>query len=231
MDEAGAYYKRLNRPLLDILPAGLGSVLDVGCAAGELGRAYKERYPASCWTGIELDAAAAAIARRSLDHVETGDAETLGETLPGAPFDALIYADTLEHFRDPAATLGRHLRLLKPGGVVCASLPNIQHWSAILSLIGGRWDYRDEGLFDRTHLRFFTLSTIVDFFRGCGCTLEFADPLIPRHGAPLIPHWDRHEAFMGELEKVCGAFGLAFDRRRFLAYQYVVRARRERADG
>lgn len=231
MDQAGAYYRRLNRPLLQILPVGLGSVLDVGCAAGELGRAYKERHPESRWSGIELDPAAAALAGRVLDHVETGDAEALGDAVPGAPFDALIYADTLEHFRDPAATLTRHLRLLRPGGVVCASLPNIQHWSAILSLIGGRWDYRDEGLFDRTHLRFFTLSTIVEFFRGCGCTVERAEPLVPRPGAPLIPHWDRHAAFMEELRRLCGSFGLEFDARRFLAYQYVVRARREGSAG
>lgn len=226
MEQAGTYFRRLNRPLLDLLPPGLGSVLDVGCAAGVLGGAYKERHPGSLWTGIELDPAAAALARDALDHVEIGDAEALADPVPGAPFDALVYADTLEHFRDPSAALARHLALLKPGGVVCASIPNIQHWSAILSLIGGRWDYRDEGLFDRTHLRFFTLETIVGFFRDAGCTVERAEPLIPKPGAPLVPHWDRHEAFMEELRRLCEGFGFGFDARRFLAYQYVVRARR-----
>lgn len=225
MEQAGAYFRRLNRPLLNLLPAGLGSVLDVGCAAGALGGAYKELNPASRWTGVELDPAAAAAARAVLDHVEIGDAEALGE-VPGAPFDAIVYADTLEHFRDPAAALARHLRLLRPGGIVCASIPNIQHWSAILSLVAGRWDYRDEGLFDRTHLRFFTLDTIVRFFKEAGCPVEAAEPLIPKPGAPLVPHWDRHAAFMAELKRLCEANGFAFDARRFLAYQYVLRARR-----
>ncbi len=225
MAQSDQYFSRLNRPLFAFLPPDLGSVLDVGCAAGTLGRAYKQAHPASRWTGIEIDAEAAATARTVLDHVLAGDVEQVAETPPGAPFDALVYADTLEHFRDPAATLARHLRWLKPGGTVFASIPNIQHWSAILSLLAGRWDYRDEGLFDRTHLRFFTLKTIVEFFRDAGCTVERMEPLIPRPGAPLVPHWDRHEAMMGELRRLCEMFGLRFDAHRFQAYQYLVAAR------
>ena len=225
MAEAGQYFTRLNRPLLAFLPPGLGSVLDVGCAAGVLGRAYKAANPGSLWTGIEIDPEAAAVAREALDHVVAGDVESMADAPPGGPFDALVYADTLEHFRDPAATLARHLGWLKPGGSVCVSIPNIQHWSAILSLLAGRWDYRDEGLFDRTHLRFFTLATFVEFLRDAGCTVERAEPLIPRPGAPLIPRWDRHEAMMAEIRRFCDAFDLAFDARRFLAYQYLVRAR------
>ena len=230
MVQTGEYFTRLNRPLLKFLPPGLGSVLDVGCAAGALGAAYKQAHPASRWTGIEIDDEAAAVARKALDHVLVGDVEGLAEQPPGAPFDALVYADTLEHFRDPAATLARHLRWLRPGGVVCASIPNIQHWSAILSLLAGRWDYRDEGLFDRTHLRFFTLKTIVEFFRGAGCPVERMEPLIPRPGAPLVPNWDRHEAMMEELQRLCEMFGLAFDPRRFLAYPYLVAARFGKAE-
>ncbi|HYD66879.1 class I SAM-dependent methyltransferase [Azospirillum sp.] len=220
------YYTRVNRPLLDLLPPGLAAVLDVGCGAGALGRAYRERHPHSAWTGIEVHPEAAAEARRHLAHVVEADAESIdAATVPGGPFDALVYADSLEHFRDPDTALGRHLRLLRPGGVVCASIPNVQHWSAILNLVAGRWEYRDEGLFDRTHLRFFTLDSLVAFFRTAGCAVEEVVPLIPRPGVPAISGWDRHEALLAELERLTASFGLPFDRRRFLAYQYVVRAR------
>lgn len=225
MGQPDQYFRRLNKPLLGFLPAGLGSVLDVGCATGALGHAYKEAHPGSRWTGIELDGGAAGEAAKALDHVIVGDAEFVVDTPPGAPFDALIYADSLEHLRDPAATLRRHLGWLKPGGAVLACIPNIQHWSAILSLLAGRWDYRDQGLFDRTHLRFFTLSTIVGLFEAAGCTVERAEPLIPRPGLPLVPGWERHEALMAEVRRACESLGLAFDARRFLAYQYLVQAR------
>lgn len=225
MTQPAGYFSRVNRPLLAFLPPGLGVVLDVGCAAGGLGGAYKAANPGSRWTGIEIDPGAGAAARAALDHVLVGDVEALAEAPPGGPFDALVYADTLEHFRDPEATLRRHLQWLKPGGAVFASIPNVQHWSAVLSLLAGRWDYRDEGLFDRTHLRFFTMKTIVEFLRGADCTVERMEPLIPRPGVALIPGWDRHEALMEELRRLCGTLDLPFDARRFLAYQYLVAAR------
>ena len=56
------------------------------------------------------------------------------------------------------------------------------------------------------------------------------EPLIPRPGAPLVPHWDRHEAMMEELKRLCAAFELPFDARRFLAYQYLVAARFTKAE-
>lgn len=226
MDQSGAYFRRVNRPLLELLPPGLDAVLDLGCAAGALGAAYKQRHPATRWVGVELDPAAAAAAQGALDHVVCGDAETLAAgSLPLAPFDALVYADSLEHFRDPAAALAAHLKALRPGGTVCVSLPNVQHWSAVIDLIGGRWDYRDAGLFDRTHLRFFTLDTILDLLRAAGGTVEAARPLVPAPGASLIRGWERHDAVMAELESLCARFGLPFDARRFNAYQYVLRAR------
>lgn len=173
-----------------------------------------------------MAAEAATAARAHLDHVIEADAEFVdGSALPEAAYDAIIYADSLEHFRDPHSAVARHLRAVKPNGIVCASLPNVQHWSAILGLVSGRWDYRDEGLFDRTHLRFFTLDTMIEFFREAGCSVEAVVPLIPRSGAPLIPHWSQHEAFMEHLRRIADTLHLRFDERRFLAYQYVVRAR------
>ena len=62
----------------------------------------------------------------------------------------------------------RLARLVCDGGQILACIPNIQHYSVIVNLLRGRWDYQDEGLLDRTHLRFFTLASIRDLFVRAG---------------------------------------------------------------
>jgi hypothetical protein len=59
---------------------------------------------------------------------------------------------------DPWAVVDRlATKYLEVGGTLLVSLPNVRHYSVVLPLLfGGRWDYEDAGLLDRTHLRFFT---------------------------------------------------------------------------
>ena len=120
-------------------------------------------------TGVELDPQAAAAAthsasvsrrrRRTLD---------LGEHLGDERFDAVLFADVLEHLRDPAAMLRRVRPFVAEGGAVVASIPNIAHISVRLALLGGEFRYRDLGLLDDTHVRFFTRASIVDLFESEG---------------------------------------------------------------
>src|SRR5262249_4255835 len=74
----------------------------------------------------------------------------------------------LEHLVDPWAVLKRQARLLKPDGQVIACIPNVQHWSMAVRVLRGDWVYEDSGLMDRTHLRYFSLETIVELFRSWG---------------------------------------------------------------
>ena len=46
--------------------------------------------------------------------------------------------------------------LLKTNGTILISLPNIQHYSSVFTLLFGFWDYKEWGILDRTHLKFFT---------------------------------------------------------------------------
>ena len=57
---------------------------------------------------------------------------------------------------------------VRDGGQVLACIPNIQHFSVLVNLLRGQWQYQDEGLLDRTHLRFFTLQGVQDLFAGAG---------------------------------------------------------------
>jgi SAM-dependent methyltransferase len=165
-----AYYVQERPDAAALVPPGCRRVLEVGCGAGGLGRLLKAR---GCHvTGVELVPEAAEAARAHLDHVVTADVEADG--LPFAPgsFDAVIFADVLEHLIDPWRVLREAADLLAPGGCVVASIPNVQHWDVLWRLARGRWDYRERGIQDRGHLRFFTLSGIRRLFAQAGLTVE-----------------------------------------------------------
>jgi SAM-dependent methyltransferase len=78
----------------------------------------------------------------------------------------------LEHTVDPWQVVARLKRLLKPGGWIVASLPNVAFHRNIRKMLRGEWRYADEGLLDRTHLRFFTLQTIEELFARNGMAIE-----------------------------------------------------------
>ena len=148
------------------------TVLDVGCATGEMGRSLKEHFGATVH-GVEPVAEMAAIAQTKLDYVFTGLAEDfVGQLDPQATYDTIILADVLEHTIDPWTLLAFFRSRLAPGGIIVISMPNVRHWSTIFRLaILGDWPHRDRGIHDRTHLRFFTLRNMRDLVSGAGLML------------------------------------------------------------
>ena len=97
-----------------------------------------------------LDPAAAAEAERFCERVVVGDAETLplDEHLGDERFDAVLFADVLEHLRNPAAMLRRVRPFVVDEGAIVASIPNVAHVSVRLALLAGEFRYRDMGLLD-----------------------------------------------------------------------------------
>ena len=144
-------------------------VLEFGCATGYMSQTLHDRLGATV-VGVELNAEAAQLAAVHLDRLLVGDAEELDleAELGGDRFDAILFADVLEHLRDPAALLRRVRPLVAEGGVVIASIPNIAHASVRLALLGGSFQYREEGLLDAGHLRFFTREGVQDLFESSG---------------------------------------------------------------
>jgi SAM-dependent methyltransferase len=94
------------------------------------------------------------VASKRLAHVVSGD--MLTADLAGLQFDAIIFADVLEHVPWPVSALRRYLQWLAPGGSVIVSLPNVGLWSVRFAHLAGKWEYEETGVLDRTHLRFFT---------------------------------------------------------------------------
>lgn len=166
-----AYYYDQARPeVAALVPAHTHRILEVGCAEGQLGRLLRAR--GHHVTGIELVPEAADRARPWLDHVVTADIEANGFPFPPAAFDAIIFADVLEHLIDPWRVLREAVELLTDDGCVIASIPNVQNLDVLLRLARGRWDYRERGILDVGHLRFFTLHTIRGLFAQAGLELS-----------------------------------------------------------
>src|SRR5437764_5759510 len=134
-----------------------------------MSRALRDRRGAAV-VGGELNAEAAQLAAPYTERLLVGDAEELDleAELGGDRFEAIVFADVLEHLRDPAALLRRVRPLVAENGVVIASIPNVAHASVRLALLGGSFRYREEGLLDETHLRFFTREGVQDLFESSG---------------------------------------------------------------
>ncbi len=183
----------LNPELIDRIPLSARNVLDVGCGGGALGAEYKRRNPKARYFGIELDPAAARLAATRLDAVAQVDVEADPLPFGDAVFDCILYGDVLEHLRDPWAVLGLHARHLAAGGVVVICMPNAEHWSFVERLLRGTWDYERLGLFDATHLRWFTPETTQRALAGAGlvaCDVVarvFDRPAAERFARAMLP--------------------------------------------
>ncbi len=219
-----SYYTGVNLDLLSRLPLTARRVLEIGCGAGNLGRAYLSRNPSALYMGIELFDEAAAQARTHLDHVIIGDIEqedtlsALDEALAGEEIDVLIFGDVLEHLRDPWSVLASLRERISPGGVCVACIPNVAHWSLVAGQLRGNWDYADSGLLDRTHLRFFTLESAEAMFRQAGWSVADANARV------LWP--EKTEAALKAFAPAAAALGANDEvmRRNLSAFQWVIRA-------
>lgn len=203
--EARAHAYENPRPeVAALVPGGARRILDLGCASGALGAALKRRQPCEV-VGIEADPDYARDAATRLDRVEVGDLNAF--TLDLGRFDCLIAADVLEHLVDPWAVLARWAEALEPGARAVISLPNARHWEVFRELaLRGTFPRRPAGIFDATHLRWFTLADVYGLCDAAGLRLERV-VRVPRPGSP---------AWTASVPGI----------RAFGAFQHVVAARR-----
>lgn len=152
------------------------SVLDVGCGSGQVGKVLAEHLGCRV-SGLEIEKEACALARSRLWKVVQGDAERMDlvASFGAATFDVILCLDVLEHMVDPWRFVSLLKPLLSSGGCIIATVPNVTHASVLLELLAGKFIYRDLGLLDRNHLRFFTLETITELFESAGYRLEHLD--------------------------------------------------------
>lgn len=171
-----AYWAPVDRDLpnnshafaLDLLGANK-RVLELGSAAGHFTRAL---VADNCRVvAVELDPQAA----RSLEDVaervvvgDLSDPEVIASAIDDEGFDVVVAGDVLEHIPDPLSVLQACRPALKPGGFVVVSVPNIAHADIKLQLLAGNFSYQDKGLLDRSHVHFFTRSSVEEMLRDAG---------------------------------------------------------------
>ena len=136
-------------------------ILEIGCGGGEITRHLN--VMGKRVVGVEIDQDKARIAKRFCKELITGDIESK-ETINAVRslnyhYDIILCSEVLEHLKHPEQTLQKLHTFLEPGAAILVVLPNVAFYKTRLMLLAGRWGYADEGILDRTHLRFFTKET------------------------------------------------------------------------
>lgn len=154
------YYFNVREDLIRLIPPQVKRILEVGCAGGMTGKALREKGFEEI-VGIEVNEEVAKSGKYYYDKLIIGDVEKVSLPFEKEYFDCILYGDVLEHLVDPWQVLKKHHAFLKKGGTIICSIPNIRHYRIIKKLLfKGRWEYKEDGILDKNHLRFFTLDSI-----------------------------------------------------------------------
>ena len=162
-DFEGSSHRILLRLLRRYAKPG-GRLLDLGAAGGELGASIRDHFAHTF--GFEYNVECLDTLRTNFDEAVITDLEKLKRLPPR--LDAVVLADILEHLRDPRSMLALVRTSLAPDGLLFVSVPNIANITVRLGLLFGIFEYRDRGILDHTHLRFYTKRTIVREIENAG---------------------------------------------------------------
>lgn len=132
-------------------------ILDVGCGGGDNSRVLVQEGHTT--DGITLSESEAAICRTFMRDVFIHNLETgLPELTPGS-YDHVICSHVLEHIGYPQQLLSDIRQVLKKEGTLIVALPNVMHYQSRFKLLFGKFDYEESGIWDNTHLRWYTFSS------------------------------------------------------------------------
>jgi 2-polyprenyl-3-methyl-5-hydroxy-6-metoxy-1,4-benzoquinol methylase len=156
-------------------------VLELGCAHGRMTKYLKEQLHCNV-TIAEIDKEAGTVAAQWADKSflgEDGNIEkgTFFSELNDAGvnnLDYIVFADVLEHLRYPEVVLEKSKHLLSSKGSIWVSIPNVSHNAVLIDLWNDLFKYREVGLLDNTHLRFFTAQSLGEMVFNCGLRVASA---------------------------------------------------------
>jgi SAM-dependent methyltransferase len=157
------YFNNTRLDILPLLPKYSETILEIGCGNGATLKHLKDYGKCKEATGIELTEYAALEAKQVIDKILIGDAEEIIKTIESNTYDLVLCLDILEHLVDPWLMIEQISRVLKKGGVIISSIPNIRTIRVISKLaLFGKFEYEEAGIMDKTHLRFFTKTSAID---------------------------------------------------------------------
>ena len=179
-EKSKQYFSNVRYDLIKLLPnVKLNSVLEVGAGGGDTILKIKEMGLAQKVTGIELmEINGSNQHNKEIDQFIFGNIETDSFDLEEKSFDVIICGDVLEHLIEPWRTVQKLSTLLKKEGILIISCPNIRHYTGLFKIfIKGDFTYTKEGLFDRTHFRFFCKKNLKELAESGGLKVKTITPL------------------------------------------------------
>jgi len=152
------YHDGARNELSDLLPESYTRVLEIGCGEGGFFSCVKE----SCeYWGIEPSKSAANISRQKLHTVRVGTYEDVSNEIPDNYFDLIICNDVIEHMVDHNQFLNSIKRKMTKDAYLIGSIPNVRYFRNLIRLLFEKdWKYKEAGILDYTHLRFFTKKSL-----------------------------------------------------------------------
>jgi 2-polyprenyl-3-methyl-5-hydroxy-6-metoxy-1,4-benzoquinol methylase len=164
------YFSYDREEMAQFIPSRSQKVLEIGCAEG----GFRKYFPEQCeFWGVEQNPSAAAQASKVLDKVLANSLDNVAGQLPDAYFDVIICNDVIEHVDEHIAFVSLLKTKLNTEGVLIGSIPNVRFQKNLLELLLKKdWEYKDEGILDRTHLRFFTQKSLERFLEESGLVIQ-----------------------------------------------------------
>jgi 2-polyprenyl-3-methyl-5-hydroxy-6-metoxy-1,4-benzoquinol methylase len=193
-------------------------VIDIGSGPGVIASALAQCHCVVTVVDSDVDALRMA-SEHAADgyHVDLNDPDWSRQLPAGTRYDVVVLADVLEHLLDPATTLRHAQRLLNEDGYVVISIPNVSHRGLLAALWHGRFGYRDIGLLDRTHVRFFGADDLEPLLAAVGLAIDHIE---------FVTAHPRATEFAGDWEALPLRTKLALRSSRYgNVYQFVLRAR------
>ncbi|MEI6022844.1 MAG: class I SAM-dependent methyltransferase [bacterium] len=141
-------------------------VLDIACASGYLASFLQEK---GCTIdGVDFDDAYIEEAKK---YCNAYVLDITKEDVVGM-YDVIILGDILEHTVDPEGILRKIQKNLTKDGYIIISTPNIVNIYARIKILFGNFDYAEKGIFDKTHVHFFTRKTLRQTVDSAGYDIE-----------------------------------------------------------
>jgi 2-polyprenyl-3-methyl-5-hydroxy-6-metoxy-1,4-benzoquinol methylase len=164
------YYKNSRKEMMQFIPEHYSRVLEIGCGAGSFRQNLTKKHE---YWGVETVESAAKLATTKLDRVLHGTFLEKSSEIPDHYFDLVVCNDVIEHMVDHDLFLRMIRSKISDQGCLVVSAPNVRYIACLFELLVKKdWKYRDEGVLDRTHLRFFTQKSLIRALEGNGFYIE-----------------------------------------------------------
>jgi 2-polyprenyl-3-methyl-5-hydroxy-6-metoxy-1,4-benzoquinol methylase len=164
------YFGYMRPEMVQFLPKEYFKILEIGCCEGSFRQLCSK--PCEYW-GIEPFENAAEIAKTKLNKVLVGFYNEVEDKIPDSYFDLVIANDVIEHIEQPWDFLQSLKKKMTRNASLVISIPNVRYYDNLRELLRRKdWEYKDCGILDITHLRFFTEKSIIRLLNENGFEIE-----------------------------------------------------------